>query len=113
MTKYLNLDELSAEREFFIKLSGKDHLVQEPTVQDFLDNLKELEALPINASPTEELNLTIKQLLRSVPTLTDPQLRKLTFSQVKAIHDFVMTAGGQKIETEETKDGEVDPKPAS
>lgn len=105
-TKYLDLDAVSSDIEFTIKLDGKDHVLKEATVESFLSNVKSLEKLSLNASPAEELELTLKMILKSFPTITDAQLRALTFTKLQKIREFAMTAGGEETE-KATAEGET------
>jgi hypothetical protein len=95
--KYLDLDAVSEKFEFTVKLNGVEHVVRQSTIEDFVENAKLLEVLGPGASIPDELEVTLKILARAVPTAKEEDLRKLTFAQLDAIRDFVMTANGEKV----------------
>jgi hypothetical protein len=99
-TKYLDLDAVSGKVDFTVKLGGVEHRVKESSIQDFIDNATMLEGLALQATVKEELEVTIKIIQRALPTASEADLRNLSFTQLDAIRNFVMTANGEKAEEE-------------
>jgi hypothetical protein len=92
--KIVNLDNITTKRDKIIVLGGVEHVMHTPTVQDYIEQMKQAEEINrVSHSAEAEgiegasqiLNLTIATLLKSFPTLTDAQLRKLTMDQLNAI----------------------------
>lgn len=109
MTKFLDLDAVAPSVDFTLKLNGKEHPLKVASVDTFIKNMRELEALPVNASPIEEMEMTIKIILRAFPTLTEKEVRGLNLDQVRAISQFAREANGEIAEEEkETPEGNAD-----
>lgn len=97
-TKFLDLDAVVSDVVFCIGLNDKKHDLVEPTVEVFIANMKEIEALSLTASPREELEATIRMILRSFPTMQEQELRNLRLTQLKKIQEFARAAGGEEVE---------------
>jgi hypothetical protein len=104
-TKFLDLDAVSSDAEFSLKLNGKEHALSEPSVDTFITNMRELETLSLNASPREEIEMSIRMIQRSFPTIPETELRALKLTQLKAIGDFARQASGQDAKSEIASDG--------
>lgn len=104
--QYLDLDAVSSNAEFVLKLNGKEHKLKVATVDTFIQNMQELEGMSMNASAAEELKVAINIVKRAFPTIPVEELTSLTVLQVKAISDYAMQANGEKTEvTKETPEG--------
>lgn len=114
--EFLNLDEISAPLRS-IKLKGVDHPVKELDVDSFIDTMhdaRELEKADPN-DVTKQIELTIKQIQRSVPSLTRKQLGELRPAQIRAINMFLqgqLADGAQKATDESGAEGTPEKKPA-
>lgn len=97
-TKLLDLDSISSNVDFALKLNGKEHKLVEPSVETFINNLKDVQSLALQADPAEELELSIKMIRRSFPTIPEKELRGLKLSQINAIADFARSSSGQVVE---------------
>lgn len=97
ITRFLDLDAVVAP-EFTIKMNGKTHVMVEPTVATFAANLDDLAKMPMNATPAEELEMSIKMILQVFPSIERSELTALGISKVRQIGDFVMRASGQVVE---------------
>lgn len=87
--KILNLDEL-AKTTRTITLGGKEHEVIEMTVGNFIETSKAAELLESDkASLPVQMEESIKMVIRSVPSLTDEQLRKLSLEKLATILKFL------------------------
>jgi len=99
--QYLDLDAVAAKSEFVIKLNGKEHSLKVASVETFLQNMKDLEGLAMNATVADEMRVAMNVVKRAFPTIPAKELDELTIIQIKAIADFAMTANGEKVETVE------------
>jgi glucokinase len=99
-TKFLDLDAVVSPVSFQLKLGGKKHEMVEPTLEQFLETMRELEALPMTLSPTEEVEHSIKMIKRAFPTVEDAMLRTLKVTQLRQLNDFMRKATGQAVEQE-------------
>lgn len=98
MTNYLDLDAVASEADFVLKLNGKEHKLKVATVNTFVANMKDLEALSLNATAAQELEVAVTIVKRAFPSIPEEELRELSVLQVKAIADYAMGANGEKTE---------------
>lgn len=101
MTKIINFDEIQKPAAVAIVYKGKRHEMVEATVDSFLTNMKAVDALGLDASPTEEIEVTIGIILRAFPTLTDAIIREWTLEMIKQLSEIVRGAGGEVASTDE------------
>lgn len=105
MTKFLDLDSVTPEAEFVLKLNGKDHPLKTATVRTFVDNMKDIESLALDATVVQEIEISVKIIKRAFPTITDEELDELTLDQVKAISEYALGANGEKVEAQAGDEG--------
>lgn len=86
--KTLNLDAL-AKTNRTITLGGKEYVVEEMTVENFIETTKAAEKLGDNATFIEQMEAAIEMILRSVPTIERDVLKKLSLEQLTTIVKFV------------------------
>jgi hypothetical protein len=88
--KILNIDALVKPKRS-ITLGGKDHVVQELTVDQFIENVHAAEQLEANkdAKFGDQLGLAIKSLSQSLPTVGEDALRQLPVEAIGAMLQFV------------------------
>jgi hypothetical protein len=111
-TKLLDLDAVVSPVDFGFKFKGIVHKLVEPSVEDFLNTMKEVEAVSLSASPAEEIEITIKMIKRSFPSIEDADLRSLKLSQLRELSEWARTAGGQTAEVTEGE-GKTENPPAA
>ncbi len=86
---YLDLDKLAAA-ERTITLDGTVHKLREMTVSDFVAaSLTAKDLVGRDLTVAEDLELTIKHIVRVIPTLTEDRLNQLSLAQVAALTAFV------------------------
>lgn len=105
MPKFLDLDAIASPVDFTIKFKGVEHKVLETTVDSFIETQRIIDAHPNAGTIAGELELMIKLIKRVVPTISEEDLRGLTFTQLSAIRDFVFTANGEKAEAVQEGEG--------
>lgn len=92
MTKILNLDTIETKVDKTIVLNGVEHAFSPFTVEQFIEQLKEIEAIE-NGERTlsirEYAEYSIKSIKRAFPTVPEAELRALHVDKLKAISDFV------------------------
>lgn len=106
MAKILNIDSF-AKDERSIKLGGVDYPIVEMTVGNFIETTLEAEKLG-EASISDQVEGSIKMILRSVPTLTDQVLRGIKLEHLQTIIAFIR--GDHLIEGVEDTDAANDGK---
>lgn len=89
----LNIDAF-AQTTRQISMGGKTYPVEEPTVQQFIDNLKIAEALEKSAAdnlPTMSgaFESAVKTIQEAIPTLPEAEIRKLKLPAMTAVLQFV------------------------
>jgi hypothetical protein len=93
---YLDLDDLSMETEFIIKMNGKEHKMRSATVMDFIENTKAVQNMPVEAGLEQEVDVIIGILTRAFPTITAEEFKKLELVKLNAILEMTRTANGEK-----------------
>ncbi|RWI35426.1 hypothetical protein [Mesorhizobium sp.] len=107
MTKFLDLDAVTAKAEFTVKLNGTEHKLKIASVETFIQNQKEIEKLSLAATAAEELEVVIGIIKRAFPTMPEKEIRGLNLIQLEAIKDFALSANGEKVEKVEPAEGET------
>lgn len=114
-TQYLDLDAIKPAQEFKVKLGGQEHILKETDVETFILNTEDVQKLGLLSNAVEELKLSLRLVSRAFPTIPEPVLQKLTFSQCNALIEFARTANGEVKVTEEMQaeaDATADPQTA-
>lgn len=70
MTKVLNIDDIRAETPYVVVVKGVEYEMKTPTVEDFIENLRDMEALAAAASLSSEIELTVRMIVRAFPKLS-------------------------------------------
>lgn len=108
----LNIDDF-ARVERVLRFKGVDHEIKELTVQQFIDNLKQAEELekagklknaPENLSA--QVESTVKNILESVPTFPENELRALKVPALTAIMHFIRGDMDKEVGVGVAEDGE-------
>lgn len=86
--KLLNIDELSKVTRT-LTLGGVEHAVLEMSVENFIETSREAEKLGKDAGLPEQIESSVRMIVRWVPTLKEEQLRKLTMTQLGMILKFI------------------------
>lgn len=97
MTKVINIDALQEEAPFVLVIDGKEHPMKIASVQDFVENMKLIEALGTNASFVDELEVSIKVIARAFPSLTEDEIRGW---QVSVIDKLFRISRGEDVLSE-------------
>jgi hypothetical protein len=90
--KILNVDQYTSARRQ-ISFAGQTYAVEEPTLQEFIDNLKAAEDLEKSEKKEESLadsfEQAIKSIKQSIPSLPEEKIRGLKVSAITAILQFI------------------------
>lgn len=89
--KVLNLDELETGIEKTVILNGRRHRLQPFSVQQFIDNLKEIDAYAAMEVVTaqEVVEHMVRMISGAFPTIPEAEIRALPMEKMKALSDFV------------------------
>ena len=87
MAEMLNLDDLVKE-EKVLKFKGKEHPMSEMSVQDYIEIVRLSETIEEDMSIADQMEVMIKMIKMSFPTLTEEDMRGLNIQQLNAITDF-------------------------
>jgi len=104
MTKIISLDSFIKEPVLVLEVEGVKHAMVPTTVETFLENMKDIEALSINATPVQELEITVRIILRAFPTLTEKQVKSWSLEQIQGIAEVARSVSGEVVSTEEDKE---------
>jgi hypothetical protein len=101
MTKVINIAALRKPPAVKIETEdGKSHEMVPATVETFLENLKEIEDLGLDASPIKEAELTIRAIHRAFPTLTEKQIKGWTLDVLKTLYEMILGVNGEVVSTD-------------
>lgn len=103
MTEIINLDDIAEAPKLRIVVDGETHEMVEPTVNTFIENMKDIEGLKVGGSVSDELEVAIRIILRSFPTLKAEELRKWRMSRIEQLSMIARGESGQVV----TKDKEA------
>lgn len=98
MAKVLNIDALAPQVQRTVTIGGETHNVLEMTVGNFIQTVSEAERLKDNENSVDQVNASIDQILRYVPTLSRDKLAALTFEQLATISAFIRGDADDKAE---------------
>ncbi|OWZ90348.1 hypothetical protein B9J07_27555 [Sinorhizobium sp. LM21] len=102
MTKVINIASLRKPAAVVIETEdGKKHEMVPASVAVFLENLKEVEALGLNASPVQEAELIVKVISRSFPTIDIETLNSWPLDIVRNLYVTVISANGEVVSQDE------------
>lgn len=107
MTKVISIESFVKAPPVILTVGGKKHPMVPATVETFLTNMKELEDLALDASPSKELEVTVRVIQRAFPTLTEKQIKQWSLEQIQGIADMARGASGEVVTTDETKAAEA------
>lgn len=104
MTKVINIASLRKPAAVVIETEdGKKHEMVPATVGTFIENLKEIEDLGLDASPIKEAELTIRAINRAFPTLKREEIETWTLDVIQSLYQMIISVNGEVA----SKDPEV------
>ena len=90
MTKILNLDDLETTIEKSIEIKGVRYDMKPFSVEEFVDQMKEIEEVSQKDLSGAELYLiSLGMIRRAFPGMTDDILKKMNTFQIDAIYEFM------------------------
>jgi len=101
MTKIINLDELRKPTPLVIVVDGARHELKPATVESFLENVKAIEDMGVNATVAQEFDAMIGIITRSFPTLTEQQVRQWSVEQLRYLVELTRGANDEIVSTDE------------
>ncbi len=104
--KYLDLDALEPAVDLTVKLNGVEHKLKQLSVQDFIQNTSDMQALGGNVSLSEEVALVVKMLTRAFPTMQADDLMNIELAKLWKLLDFALQNNGTN---DAAKDAAADP----
>jgi len=110
MTQILNLDTLEAPTDKQLILKGVTYAFQPFTVSDFIEQVKDSQALQAtdSANMADIIELSIKTIVRAFPGVPDAELRALTMTQLTAVSNFVRDVAESEAAPAATVTGAAD-----
>ena len=98
MTKVINIASLRKPAAVIVETEdGKKHEMVPASVATFLENLKEVEALGLNASPVQEAELIVKVIARSFPTISEAEIHSWPLDITRNLYVAVISANGEVV----------------
>jgi hypothetical protein len=110
-TKILNIDELLQDSPMKVIVDGKEHLMKNPSMKDFLENMKDIEKLSAAPSIVHETEITVRVIARSFPSLKESDVLEWPVSAIESL--FGLIRGIDPDAVIEGSDKEGNPSPAS
>ena len=113
--KILNIDAF-AEVKRQISLAGTVYAVEEPTVQQFINNLKAAEDLEkegqTEQSMSQSFESAVKVVIQAIPSLDEAKIRALKLPAMMAVLQFVRGELDPAEASEPGAEGEAEKKPS-
>lgn len=98
MTKIINIASLRKPAPVTVVTEdGSKHEMVPASVAHFLENLRKVEALGLDASPLTEAELILDTIDRSFPTLERKEIESWPMDIVKNLYITVITANGEMV----------------
>jgi hypothetical protein len=98
MAKVLNLDEVLVAEPRELVLGGRTHVVQEMSVEDYIDAVATGKKISADSENTElAMKETARLIQRQVPTVEASALMKLPLEKLYAIAEFVRGVDPEQI----------------
>lgn len=96
MTKVINIASLRKPAAVVIETEdGKKHEMVPATVGTFIENLKEIEELGLDASPIKEAEMTMRAINRAFPTLSRKEIEGWTIDVIQSLYEMILTVNGE------------------
>lgn len=100
MTKVLNVDDLEGSIDKVITIKGVDYAMKPFSVEDFLNQMRELNALgEKGVDGAEMFEMSLRMIERAFPTLPKGTLQTLNTFQVDAIYNFLKATSEEEVES--------------
>jgi hypothetical protein len=105
MTKVINLQELARKEPdvVIVTTDGERHEMIPATVESFIENVKLVEGLGTAASVVDEMEVMIKIITRSFPTISEAEVRSWPLENLQSISDLARGQNGELVTTDEEK----------
>lgn len=100
MTKIINLDSLTKPPLMVLEIEGVKHPLKPATVETFLENMKDLEELGIDASPAKEIEVAVRIFSRAFPSIGQEVIRALPIETIQELSKLAREVSGE-VATEE------------
>lgn len=106
MTKVLNIDDiLNKEPAYSIVIKGVTHDMSAPSVENFLDNLKDLEDLAAAPDVAGEVKITVRMICRVFKTLKEEDVRKWPVEAIERLFAIIRGQEDEASVSEESAEG--------
>lgn len=110
MTKILNVDELETGLDKAIVVGGKSYTMTPFSVEDFLNNMREIEDISQQELTGADLyEKSLRMVMKAFPGLPQDVMSKLNTHQVEAIFQFMKAQTDEEAEriTKDASEGNV------
>lgn len=108
---FLDLDAILPER-VGVKINGVTHIIQEVSVETFIENMKLVQSVGENIAPEEEIELIVKLTSKSLPSLGEDGLKQLTLPQLRNLLEYVRKHNGENDQPASGEGAEGNPQTA-
>lgn len=102
MTTYVNIGGVEKAPLVILTINGVEHPLKPVSVEGFLENVKAIEELALNASPVAEVEVLIGIILRGFPTLKREDVLKWDMLDIQKISLLARSGGGELAGSEES-----------
>lgn len=103
MTEVFNIDELATKPRLTIVVGGVRHEMKPMTVQTFIDNVTDFDKArtKTETSPVEDVEMAVRIVARSFPSLAEAEIRALDFGQLAKLRDLIYSTGNPDAENDQ------------
>mgnify|MGYP001354347228 CR=1 FL=1 len=102
----IKLESLVRPSPLVIEVEGVRHELVPASVETYIQNMRDIEALALNASPVDEIELAVKLIGRAFPTLKAADIRGWS---VDVIYQLAAIARGESGEVASTNEADAKP----
>lgn len=100
MTKTIKLEDLASPSPIIIEVGGVKHPLVPATVETYIANMRDIEALSLNANPIEELELAVTLIGRAFPSLEVKDIRNWSIEVIHQLAQIARGASGEVVSTD-------------
>jgi hypothetical protein len=97
MTKILNIDAIGTPESRVLEIAGVQYVVRPMSVEDYVLNSEDAEAIRKEANLLESIQRTMKMVRRAIPGLSEDVLKKQTMDRLQAIVAFIRGAEPEEL----------------
>lgn len=97
MTKIIKLADIATPPKLRIEVDGETHDLKISSVQDFVDNLADLDRLSGEFTMREEMEVAIEIILRGFPTISREKMMSWPVTYIRSLSEIARGVNGEIV----------------